>query len=123
MTGTGPFKALLQLATVGILVFAACTIQLRGGEHASSPPKAEHTTGVDGSDLARCRNVTSEDEASYQHCQKVWAENRRRFFGRMDGAVVCGQDDPAAGLVATPKDQSRMPQGYPSAAVPEVDKP
>jgi conjugative transfer region protein TrbK len=123
MTDVSAFKALSLATTVGVFVVAACTIQLRGGEDASSPPKAEQTTDVDGSDLARCRNVTSEEAASYQHCRKVWAENRRRFFGRKDGAAVAGSRDPAAGLTLAPKDQSRIPQGYPSVAIPEASKP
>ncbi|WP_092118535.1 putative entry exclusion protein TrbK-alt [Bradyrhizobium erythrophlei] len=122
MTDTGPFKALSLLTSVGILVVAACTIQLRGGD-APPPPRAEQTTSATSSDLARCRSVTSEETASYQHCQQVWAENRRRFFGRKDGAAVSGEGNPAVGLTPTPKDQSRMPQGYPSVAVPEVGKP
>ncbi len=123
MTDTGPFKALSLLTSVGILVVAACTIQLRGGEETSSPSKAEQTADVNGSDLARCRSVTLEDAANYQHCQKVWTENRRRFLGRKDGAAVSGLGDPASGLASAPKDQSRMPQGYPSVAIPEASKP
>lgn len=123
MTDTGPFKALSLLTTIGILVIAACTIQLRGGEDASAPPKAPQTTNVDGSDLARCRTVSSEDAAGFHHCQKVWAENRRRFFGRKDAAAASRGFDPAAGLTPAPKDQSRMPQGYPSVALPEASKP
>lgn len=123
MTDTGPFKALSLLTTVGILVVAACTIQLRGGEDTSVPPKAEQTADVDGSDLARCRTVTSEDAASYQHCQKVWAENRRRFFGKKDTAADSRRPDPAASLTPAPKDESRMPHGYPSVALPEASKP
>lgn len=121
MADTGPFKALSLLTSVGILVVAACTIQLRGGEDTSSPSKAEQTADVDG--LARCRSVTSEETASYQHCQKVWAENRRRFFGRKDGGAASRRPDPAASLAPAPKDQSRMPQGYPSVAAPKIDKP
>ncbi|WP_083860114.1 putative entry exclusion protein TrbK-alt [Bradyrhizobium diazoefficiens] len=122
MTDTGPFKALSLLTTVGILAVAACTIQLRGRAETSAPPKAERTSDVDGSDLARCRTVTSEDAAGHRHCQKVWAENRRRFLGRKDGAAVSGQGNPAADPTSSPKDQSRMPQGYRSVVVPEVDK-
>jgi conjugative transfer region protein TrbK len=122
MTDTGPFKALSLLTTIGILVVGACAIQLRGGEDASAPSKAEQTTDVDGSDLARCRTVTSEDAAAHQHCQKVWAENRRHFFGRKDGGAASRRPDPAATLTA-PKDESRMPQGYPSVALPEASKP
>lgn len=123
MTDTGPFKALSLLTSVGILVVAACTIQLRGGEETAAPSKAERTTDVDGSDLARCRTVTPEDATGYQHCQKVWAENRRRFFGRKVGAADSGQGNPAVGLTPTSKDQSRMPQGYPSVSLPEASEP
>jgi len=123
MTDVRAFKALSLVTTIGVLVVTACTIQLRGGEDTSSPSKAEQTADVDGSDLARCRSVTSEETASYQHCQKVWAENRRRFFGRKDGAAVSGRGDPALGPTPAPKDQSRMPEGYPSVALPEASEP
>ena len=122
MTDVRAFKALSLATTVVVFVVAACTIQLRGGEDAPSPT-AEKTMDTNGSDLARCRSVTSEETASYQHCQKVWAENRRCFFGRKNGAAVSGRDDPASGLASAPKDQSRMPQGYPSVAIPDESKP
>ncbi|MFC7701942.1 putative entry exclusion protein TrbK-alt [Bradyrhizobium sp. GCM10028915] len=118
MTDTGPFKALSLLMSVGVLVVAGCAIQLSGGEDTSSPPKAEQAKDVDRSELERCRTVSSEDAAGYQHCQKVWAENRRRFFVRRDGAAAAD-----TGVTAAPKDQSRMPQGYPSVGVPEEDRP
>jgi conjugative transfer region protein TrbK len=123
MTDTGPFKALSLLTSVGILVVAACTIQLRSGDETSAPSKAEQTTDVDGSDFARCRTVTSEDAAGYQHCQKVWAENRRRFFGKRDGAAASRRSDPAASPTPAPKDGNRMLQGNPSIALPEASKP
>jgi conjugative transfer region protein TrbK len=123
MIDTGPFKALSLLTSIGILVVAACTIQLRGGEETSTRSKAEKTTDVDGSDLARCRTVTSEDATGYQHCQKIWAENRRRFFGKKDSAAASRRPDPVAGLAPAPKDQSRIPQGYPSVALPEASRP
>ncbi|QOZ77941.1 hypothetical protein XH83_22390 [Bradyrhizobium sp. CCBAU 53351] len=123
MTDTGPFKALSLLTSVGILVVAACTIQLRGGEDTSAPTKAEQTTDVGGSDLARCRTVTSDDVTGYQHCQRVWAENRRRFFGRKDSAAASRGSDPVAGQTPAPKDESRMPQGYPSVVLPDASKP
>lgn len=118
MTETGPFKALSLLMSVAVLVVAACTIQLRGSENASARREVEQTKGVDRSELARCRTVSSEDAADYQHCQKVWADNRRRFFGRREGGAAA-----ETAVTAVPKDQSRMPQGYPVAGAPEEDKP
>ncbi|MCP3411277.1 putative entry exclusion protein TrbK-alt [Bradyrhizobium sp. CCGB01] len=123
MTGIRAFKALSLLTTIGVFAVAACTIQLRGGEESPPPPKAEHTTGATGSDLARCRSVAPEDAAGYQRCKRVWDENRRRFFGKKDGPAVPGHDDSAASLVPAPKDQSRMPQGYPPMVTPDASKP
>lgn len=123
MSDIKAFKALSLAVSIGVFVVAACTIQLRGGGDASSPPKAEQTTDVDHSDLARCRTVKPDETASYQHCQRVWAESRRRFFGRKDGAAASHRPDHVAGLPPAPKDQSRLPQGYPSVTSPEASKP
>ncbi|MCA1550091.1 putative entry exclusion protein TrbK-alt [Bradyrhizobium sp. BRP19] len=123
MTDIRAFKALSLLTTIGVLVVTACTIQLRGGDGSPQPPKAEQTTDATSSDLARCRGVTAEETAGYQHCRQVWAENRRRFLAKKTGAAVPGQEDPAAGLVPAPKDQSRIPQGYPQPAIPEASRP
>ncbi|MDA9545602.1 hypothetical protein ACM43_14400 [Bradyrhizobium sp. CCBAU 45321] len=123
MTDIPAFKALSLLTTIGVLVVTACTIQLRGGEDAPRPQKAEQTTDAISSDLARCRGVTAEEAAGYQHCRQIWAENRRRFLAKKTGVAVPGQEDPAAGLVPVPKDQSRIPQGYPQPATPEASKP
>jgi conjugative transfer region protein TrbK len=123
MTDVRAFKALSLATTVVVFVVAACTIQLRGGEDASSPPKAEQTADADDSDIVRCRNVTIEETTKYHHCQEIWAKSRRRFFGKKEGAAVSGRSDPASSLPSAPKDQSRMPQGYPSVAIPEASKP
>ncbi|MET4036654.1 MULTISPECIES: putative entry exclusion protein TrbK-alt [unclassified Bradyrhizobium] len=123
MTDVRAFKALSLLTTIGVLVVTACTIQLRGGDDPARSPKAEQTTDATSSDLARCRSVTAEEGIGYQHCKQVWAENRRRFFGKKDGAATPGHDDSAAGWTPAPKDQSRIPQGYPPLATPEASKP
>lgn len=123
MSDIKAFKALSLAVSIGVFVVTACTIQLRGREDASSPSKAEQTADVDPTDLARCRTVKPDETASYQHCQQVWAENRRRFFGRKDSAAASQRPDPVTGLTPAPKDQSRLPQGYPSVASPEASKP
>ncbi|MCW2086224.1 UNVERIFIED_ORG: conjugative transfer region protein TrbK [Bradyrhizobium japonicum] len=122
MTHIRAFKALSLLTTIGVLVVAACTIQLRGGDGSPPLPRAEKTTDPNSSELARCRSVIAEETAGYQHCRQVWAENRRRFFGKKDGAAAPGHDDSASSIPA-PKDQSRIPQGYPNLATPEASKP
>lgn len=123
MTDVRAFKTLSLLTTIGVLVVGACTIQLRGGDESSPLSKSDQTTGATRPDLARCRSVTSEETASYQHCKRVWDENRRRFLGKKDGPAVPGYDDSAAGLAPAPKDQSRLPQGYPPLATPDASKP
>ncbi|MDF0579278.1 putative entry exclusion protein TrbK-alt [Bradyrhizobium yuanmingense] len=123
MTDIRAFKALSLLTTIGVLVVAACTIQLRGGDEPHVLPKAEQTTNATSSDLARCRSVSAEDTAGYQHCRQVWAENRRRFLAKKSGGAASGQEEPAAALAPAPKDQSRIPQGYPPLATPETSKP
>ncbi|WP_407114100.1 putative entry exclusion protein TrbK-alt [Bradyrhizobium sp. LMG 9283] len=122
MTDIRAFKALSLLTTIGLMAVAACTIQLRGGADSPSAPKAEQATDATSSDLARCRGVTPEETAGYRHCQQVWAENRRRFLGKKDGILAPGHDDSASSTPA-PKDQSRIPQGYPNLAAPEAGKP
>ncbi|PIT01681.1 hypothetical protein TSA1_13570 [Bradyrhizobium nitroreducens] len=122
MTDIRAFKALSLLTTIGVLVVTACTIQLRGGDKTLAMPKGEQTTDEANSDLARCRSVTAVQTADYQHCRHVWAENRRRFF-KKNGPADPGQDDSTAGLASAPKDQSRVPQGYPPLALPEASKP
>lgn len=123
MTDVKAFKALSLLTTIGLVAVAACTIQLRGGDDSPPAQKAEQAIDATSSDLARCRGVTPEETADYRNCKRVWAENRRHFFGKKDGPAVSGHDDSAAGLAPIPKDQSRLLQGNPPLATPEVNKP
>lgn len=122
MTDVRTFKVLSLLTTIGVLVVAACTIQLRGANDGPPLPKAEQTTSATSSELARCRSVTATETADYQHCKQVWAENRRRFFATKDGPIILGHDG-SAGSTPAPKDQSRIQQGYPPLFAPEASRP
>ncbi|WP_407168544.1 putative entry exclusion protein TrbK-alt [Bradyrhizobium sp. ORS 111] len=122
MTDVKAFKALSLLTTIGLVTVAACTIQLRGGDGSPPTPKAEQTTDATSSDLARCRSVTPEETAGFRHCKRVWDQNRRRFFGRKDSATASGHDD-STSSIPVPKDQSRIPQGYPNLTTPEASEP
>jgi conjugative transfer region protein TrbK len=126
MSAFSRFKRLPIVAAAGsvMLVMAACAIRLRGdGDETASNSASPQTTGTLASSLARCRTVTPEQTATYDHCRQIWAENRRRFFGQKGSATdPAGSDAPSSqpsGL--PPKDQSRMPQGYPSMALPESE--
>ena len=107
-----------------MLVMAACAIQLRGdGDEAASKSAGSQTTGALASSLAGCRTVTPEQTTTYDHCRRIWAENRRRFFGQKGSmAAPIGSDAISSQpSESPPKDQSRMPQGYPSVALPESE--
>ena len=107
-----------------MLVMAACAIQLRGdGYEAASKSADPHTTGAPASSLAGCRTVTPEQTATYDDCRRIWAENRRRFFGQKGSAAAPAGSDALSSQPSEtpPKDQSRIPQGYPSVAIPESE--
>ena len=107
-----------------MLVMAACAVQLRGdGDEAVSNSAGPQATGAVDSSLARCRTVTPEQTATYDDCRRIWAENRRRFFGQKGGATASTGSDalPSQPSESPSKDQGRMPQGYPSVARPESE--
>lgn len=107
-----------------MLMVAACAIQLRSdGDETASNSAGPQATGTPGSSLARCRTVTPEQTATYDDCRQIWAENRRRFFGQKGSATAPAGSDALSGQPSEvpPKDQSRMPQGYPSVALPESE--
>lgn len=123
MSDQKAFQALSLAITViaGAALIVACTIQLRGPDKIMGPkPSSIKASRPMESDLTRCRTVTSEHSPAYQDCQRIWAENRRRFFGQGVSSISPAANDRAGspGLSA-PKDQSRMPQGDLSVAAPE----
>ena len=126
MSAFSRFKRLpIVAATASVmLVMAACAIRLRGdGDEAASNSAGPQTTGTLASSLARCRTVTPEQAATYDDCRRIWAENRRRFFGQKGSATAPACSDALSSQPSelSPKDQSRMPQGYPSVALPESE--
>jgi conjugative transfer region protein TrbK len=126
MSAFSTFKRLPIVAAAGsvMLVMAACAIQLRGdGDETASNSGVAQTTGTLTSSLTSCRAVTPEQTAIYDYCRRIWAENRRRFFGQKARAAVPAGSDALSSQAPElpPKDQSRMPQGYPSLALPESE--
>ncbi|MFB6462767.1 putative entry exclusion protein TrbK-alt [Bradyrhizobium tunisiense] len=121
MSDQKAFQALSLAITVigGAALIVACTIQLRGPDKVMGSKPSSTTASTMESDLTRCRTVTSEHSAAYQDCQRIWAENRRRFFGRGVSPTGPAVNDRASSpMLSAPKDQSRMPQGDPSVASP-----
>jgi conjugative transfer region protein TrbK len=116
--------AVVTAAWAAMLVVAACAIQLRGdGDEAASSSAGPQIKGTLEPSLTRCQTVTPEQTATYDYCRRIWAENRRRFFGQKGSAAAAAGSDALSrpSPSSPPKDQSRMPQGYPSAAVPESE--
>ena len=120
------FKRLPIVAAAGsmMLVMAACAIQLRSdGEETASNSAGPQAMGALASSLARCRAVKPEQTATYDDCRTIWAENRRRFFGQKGSAAAPAGSDAISNQPSEmpPKDQSRMPHGYPAVALPESE--
>lgn len=103
-------------AVVLVLVVAACAIRLRGDEGQPNTPASTHVTSDPlATKLAECRSVTNEQKEALSKCRKAWAEKRRMFLGQNAPAPSVGAP-PQAGssLFVAPKDESRLPSGYPS---------
>jgi conjugative transfer region protein TrbK len=108
--------ALLLAMAVG-----ACAIQLRGGEDQTAAP-ASAIQEIDplASKLAQCRTVTYEQRDAWLECRKVWAEKRRQFLSQRERNARPATDGAPANspIPPSPKDESRLPSGYPAAPTP-----
>ena len=113
-------KRLKRLPTVAagvliVLVVAACAIRLRDDEGQTLPAaSADHASDALTAKLAECRSVTYEQKDALSECRKAWAEKRRQFLGQM----ISPSSDNAppqegSSLFVPPKDESRLPPGYP----------
>jgi conjugative transfer region protein TrbK len=115
---TKTIKRLLTLAAAVliVLVVAACAIRLRGDEaQTNTPASADVTSDPLTAKLAECRSVTYEQKDALSQCRKAWAEKRRQFLGqKAPAASDTGTAHAGSSLFAAPKDESRLPSGYPS---------
>ena len=103
-------------AVMIVLVIAACTIHLRGGEDQTADiPPTDQAADPLAAKLAECRSVTYEQKAALAECRKAWAEKRRQFLRR--GAQSASPDSETSrngsSLFAPPKDEGRVPLGFP----------
>ena len=100
-----------------VLIVAACTIRLRGDEEpANFSAFADQASDPLATKLAECRSVTYEQKDALSECRKMWAEKRRQFLREKAPSASSESAIPQAGssLFVPPKDESRMPPGYPS---------
>ncbi len=105
----------LAAVVLVVLVLAACAIRLRGDEEGTSATRsADVTSDPLATKLAECRSVTYEQKDALSECRKAWAEKRRQFLGQKAPAPSDGGPSQAgSSLFVTPKDESRLPSGYP----------
>jgi conjugative transfer region protein TrbK len=105
----------LAAAVLIVLVVAACAIRLRGDEpHASMAASADVTSNPLATKLTECRSVTYEQKEALSECRKAWAEKRRQFLGQKTPAASdTGAAQEGSSLFVPPKDEDRLPSGYP----------
>jgi conjugative transfer region protein TrbK len=103
-------RQIARTAALGfvVLITALAIIHSRGGEDASimAPLEREQADAL-ASELVRCRTVTTDDAASLEICQRVWAKNRRQFFRPTKKPPVPAGPVPTAAS-ATGKNRDRV---------------
>ncbi|WP_413992290.1 putative entry exclusion protein TrbK-alt [Labrys okinawensis] len=75
------FRALAIVVLIGVFI---ATLTVINRHPATSIDRDPHTTSSPddlSAELRRCSGLGQQD-AEDPHCQGVWQENRRRFFGR-----------------------------------------
>jgi len=109
---------------VMVLVVAACAIKLRDDEDQISALPSAQAVDPLAAELARCRTVTSEQKDALAECRRIWAEQRRQFLGQSKTPTPTGLPNDNAPNIRFPapgprKDESRLPQGWPSISPSE----
>jgi conjugative transfer region protein TrbK len=106
----------MAAALLVVLIVAACAIRLRGDENRTlSAPSADRASDALATRLAECRSVTYEKKDALSECRKAWAEKQRQFLGEKAPSASSDNGAPQEGssLFVSPKDESRLPSGYP----------
>jgi conjugative transfer region protein TrbK len=99
-----------------VLIVAACATRLRDDENQNtSATSFDQASDPQIAKLAECRSVTYEQKDALTECRKAWAEKRRQFLGQ-DARPLSDSRMPQTGssLFVAPKDESRVPSGFPS---------
>ena len=105
----------LAVVVLIVLVVAACAIRLRDDQaQTNTPASADVISDPLAMKLAECRSVTYEQKDALSECRKAWAEKRRQFLGQKTLAPSdTGAAQAGSSLFVVPKDESRLPSGYP----------
>jgi conjugative transfer region protein TrbK len=92
-----------RIAAVGLVVVivASTMVRSRHGEQAVVLAPVEHGDAqAFVQELGRCRTISSDDTAALETCRRVWAENRRQFFG--SASALQSPIDPVLNAPASP---------------------
>jgi conjugative transfer region protein TrbK len=112
------------MAAMGLVVLsvAACAVQLRPDQGSQPSPVTSEENHPLAPRLESCLTVTPDQTATFEYCRRIWAENRHRFFGSQKkppaSKTAAERADEQLPSEPAPKDQSRLPQGYPPIAAP-----
>lgn len=100
---------LLRAATLALVAaaIALAVNQSRHDDNENAVLPAAILVDPLAAELARCRTITPEQNATDDTCRRAWAESRRRFFAPSSSRSNTMTNDPAA--VAPSKDQERLP--------------
>jgi len=117
------FRRFPLIAAIGLVVLsvAACAVQLRPEQDSQPSPVTSEEGHPLAPKLESCLAVTPDQTATFEYCRRVWAENRRQFFGPQIKSTSSKAPDHTSERLPSepaPKDQSRLPQGYPPIAAP-----
>jgi conjugative transfer region protein TrbK len=107
----------LLLATVALSVGALRKLAIPGGRLLT----AEQQTSVDSHELGCCRTIDPEQRPVDEACRRLWAENRRRFFGLDHEAGRPSTTD--AWMTCSPSSQtnSKVGSGCPTGSSVQKD--
>lgn len=116
-----PVRLIVQL---GAIAFLLATVALSVGSLRDVSVANERSligreeASLDGDELARCRTVTPEQRPLDETCRRVWADNRRRFFGLDEQVGKASTADtptiPSQQLPDNSRAGSNRPTGSPS---------
>ena len=103
-------RQIARIVAAGLVVFVV-TFAIVRSQQSEQPvvvaPLEHDDTEIHVQELARCRMITSEETAALETCRRVWAENRRQFFG--SARLLQPSIDPVPNVHATPmKNQDRI---------------
>ena len=97
----------LPFAFVAAMIALAVHQSCQDNPEQVDVPPASVAVDPLATELARCRTIMPEQNASDDTCRRVWVESWRRFFARSSPRPNATANDPATAVPG--KDQDRLP--------------